>query len=201
MPLDRRLAWVDLETSGFTELRKKAVYDHKILEIGIIVTDYDLNPVAKLNLVVNHNLSDVLPLCDDVVLKMHQDNGLFDDVQKSALTQEQAEEAAIAFLIEHGVGRKHSPLCGNGIHFDREFIEVHLPKLDDHLHYRNLDISAIKEFINTIAPGLEPKKKRAHRAMDDIVESLAEARHYRGIIAPALQAAKKALTQNPDPEP
>lgn len=190
---EKRLAWADFETTGFTDLHKKAVYDHKVLELALVVTDRDLTPVASLNLVIHHNLGEVLPLCDDVVLKMHHQNGLFEEVGASGLSLEQAEEAAISFLKDNGIGPEAcpSPLCGNGIHFDRIFMEVHMPKLNAQFHYRNLDISAMKEFINVLEPGLEPKKKKAHRAMDDIKESLAEARHYRGIIHPGLRAAKR----------
>lgn len=192
MPHSLRRAWVDLESTGFTDLHKKAVYQHKILELALVVTDQHLEPIARLNLVIHHDLAEVLPLCDDVVIKMHQVNGLFKDVEKSLLSLEEAERKAIAFLSEHGVGPEAcpSPICGNGVHFDRTFLAVHMPNLEGHFHYRNLDVSSMKEFINTIEPGLEPTKKKAHRAMDDIEESLAEARHYQGILQPALRAAK-----------
>lgn len=185
-------AWVDLETTGFTDLRTKAVYRHKILEIALVVTGQDLEPIGRMNLVIHHDLAEVLPLCDEVVLKMHTANGLFDEIQKSSLSMEQAEGKAIEFLVSHGIGPDAcpSPICGNGVGFDRQFLAVHMPKLEAHFHYRNLDISAMKEFINLIEPGLEPKKKKAHRAMDDIEESLSEARYYKQITQPALKAAK-----------
>lgn len=193
MPPKQHLAWLDLETSGFTELFEKKVYEHKILEIALIVTDYKLKEVARLNLVVHQDIPAVLPLCNDVVVKMHTANGLFVESGKSTLSLQEAEQKAIEFLIENEVGVKASPLCGNGIQFDRMFLEAQMPALNDHFHYRNMDISAMKEFIKTITPGLEPVKKRAHRAMDDILESLSEAKHYRGILKPALDAAKRAM--------
>ncbi|MBI6882403.1 oligoribonuclease [Pseudomonas putida] len=196
---NKNLAWLDLETTGFTELDKKSVYKHKILEIGLIVTDSNFRPIATLNQVIHHDLEEIVPICDDVVKQMHTKNGLFDEVVRSAITLEMAEKAVIDFLIQHGVDRKASPMCGSGIQFDRMFTEAQMPALNDHLHYRNLDVSAVKEFIKTIVPGLEPKKRLAHRAIDDIQETLAEARHYRGIMKPALEAARKAFLEESGP--
>lgn len=189
---ESRRAWLDLETTGFPDLRTKAVYRHKILEMALVVTDQNIEPIARMNLVIHHDLAEVLPLCDDVVMKMHTVNGLFDEVEGSSLSLEQAEEKAIEFLVSHGIGPDAcpSPICGNGVAFDRQFLAVHMPNLEAHFYYRNLDISAMKEFINLIEPGLEPKKKKAHRAMDDIEESLSEARYYKQITQPALRAAK-----------
>lgn len=187
----RRRGWLDMETTGFSDLHKKAIYSHKVLEIALIATDHDLNELARLNLVIKHDLADVLPLCDEVVLEMHHKNGLFKDVEAGTLTMEEAESLAIKFLADNGIERKASPLSGNGIHFDREFLEVHMPRLNDYFHYRNMDISGVKEFINTLVPGLEPAKVRSHRAMDDIVESIEEAKHYQTLLMPALLAAKR----------
>lgn len=196
---NKNLAWLDLETTGFTELDKKSVYKHKILEIGLIVTDSNFRPIATLNQVIHHDLEEIVPICDEVVKQMHTKNGLFNEVGRSAITLEMAEKAVIDFLIQHGVDRKASPMCGSGIQFDRMFTEAQMPALNDHLHYRNLDVSAVKEFIKTIAPGLEPKKRLAHRAIDDIRETLAEACHYRGIMKPALEAARKAMLEESGP--
>lgn len=197
--LNKKLAWLDLETTGFTELDKKSVYKHKILEIGLIVTDSNFRPIATLNQVIHHDLEEIVPICDEVVKQMHTKNGLFNEVGRSAITLEMAEKAVIDFLIQHGIDRKASPMCGSGIQFDRMFTEAQMPALNDHLHYRNLDVSAVKEFIKTIAPGLEPKKRLAHRAIDDIRETLAEACHYRGIMKPALEAARKAMLEESGP--
>jgi oligoribonuclease len=196
MPAKPNLCWLDFETTGFTELDKKAVYDHKILEIGMVVTDSDFKRVASLQMVIHHDVDALMPLCDDVVKAMHIKNGLFKEVGESTLTLAEAEKLAIKFLEENKVGSQQSPLTGNGVHFDRTFMEVHMPALNSYLTYRLLDISAVKEFIKVIAPGLEPKKKRAHRAMDDIDESIKEAVHYRKLIEPALQAALRNLQES-----
>lgn len=196
MPPKPNLCWLDYETTGFTELDKKAVYDHKILEIGMVVTDSDLRRIASLNLVIQHDVQALMSLCDDVVKEMHIKNGLFVEVGQSTLSLADAEVMVIKFLQDNGVGSNVSPLTGNGIHFDRTFMEVHMPALNTHLNYRQLDISAVKEFIKTIAPGLEPKKKRAHRAMDDIEESIQEALYYRKLIAPALLAELRKIQES-----
>ncbi len=196
MNANRRLCWIDLETTGFTELNKKSVYRHKILEIGALVTDHQFKEIARLSIVIHHDLVDVVELCDDVVMKMHTQNGLFQDMQKACVSLEEAETLLINFLIDNGIERKGSPLCGSGIGFDRIFIETHLPALNDHLHYRNLDISAVKEFIKTIDHSFEPKKRLAHRAMDDIVESVIEAKTYRSLIAPALEKATRKIPES-----
>jgi oligoribonuclease len=191
MHRDRKLGWLDFETTGFDDLHNKEIYDHKILEIGLVVTDGHFKPIAKLTLVVHHDHETLMPLCDDVVKAMHTKNGLFAEVAASTLSLAEAERAAIEFLESHGVGPKASPLTGNGISFDRNYLKVHMPALNEHFHYRNFDISAVKEFIKTIEPGLEPAKKLAHRALDDILESIAEAKHYRKLLAPALAAAMR----------
>lgn len=198
MEKDKRLAWLDLETTGFTELHKRAVYAHKVIEIGTIVTDCDFNIIAQQNLVIHQDMGEVLSLSDDVVLSMHNKNGLFKDVQASTLSLRDAEQQVIQFLVDHGVERKMSPLCGNGITFDRIYLEAQLPLLNDHLHYRNLDISAVKEFIKLLNPDFEPKKKLGHRALDDIRESVAEAASYRALLQPLLQ---KSLRQDSCPSP
>lgn len=187
-PSARRLAWIDLETTGYTELHRRLVYKQLILEIGLAVTDVDFNIIAQHSIVIHHPMCKTIELCDENVRQMHADNGLFDEVAKAVIDIKSAENDAIAFLRDNGVEPKCSPLCGNGIHFDRMFIEAQLPELNAYLHYRNLDISAVKEFIKSINSCIEPKKRCSHRALDDILESVQEARTYRDLIAPALLA-------------
>ncbi|HFL2868663.1 TPA: oligoribonuclease [Pseudomonas aeruginosa] len=185
---DRRLAWLDLESTGFTELHKQMVYLHRILEVGLLVTDAQFNVLAQHVVVIHHDPADIFPLCDDIVRSMHTRNGLFDDVSASSTDLASAEQQIIEFLVEHGVQAKASPLCGSGIHFDRMFLEAQMPALNAHLHYRNLDISAVKEFLKTISPAFEPVKRQSHRALDDILESVEEARLYRDLLTPILAA-------------
>lgn len=182
----RLLPWIDIETTGFTELDKQMVYQHRILEVAIVVTDEHFTIIDRFCMVAHHPREEVSALCDEVVTRMHSSSGLLAEVEASTNTLEQLERSAVDFLIAAGVSRKSAPMTGNGIGFDRMFIEAQMPVLNDHLHYRNLDVSAVKEFIKTIAPGHEPTKKLAHRAMDDILESIAEAKHYRDLLLPAL---------------
>ncbi|EPG9350353.1 oligoribonuclease [Pseudomonas aeruginosa] len=192
LPSQRRLAWIDLETTGYTELHRQLIYKQLILEIGVLVTDDDFNVVAQHNIVVRHPVDEAIALCDENVRQMHTDNGLFGEVDKAATDLKAAEQQVIAFLIDNGVEPGKSPLCGNGIHFDRMFMEAQLPELNAYLHYRNLDISAVKEFIKTLSSDFEPPKRRSHRALDDILESVQEARTYRDLIAPALHALSRS---------
>lgn len=187
-PSPRRLAWLDFETTGFTDLAAGMVYQHKILEVAIVVTDEAFNVLAQFQQVAHHESTAMLVLCDDVVLAMHGRSGLFDEVEAATGTVEDMELAAIDFLKSAGVECKGSPLCGNGITFDRMFLEAQMPLLNGHLHYRNLDVSAVKEMVKTINPVIEPAKKLAHRAMADILESIAEARTYRALLALGLNA-------------
>lgn len=182
----RRLVWLDLESTGFTELHRKMVYQHRILELGVVITDERFDVLAQLCVVVHHDLEVILPLCDEVVRRMHTSNGLFADVAASKIDLAEAQQQILSFLAEHRVLAKASPLCGSGIQFDRMFLEAQLPDLNAHLHYRNLDISAVKEFLKTISTEFEPVKRKSHRALDDILESVAEARTYRDLLAPIL---------------
>lgn len=182
----RKLPWLDLETTGFTELRDRKVYEHRILEIGALVTDEQFNVVAKCSFVIQQPMDVVMGLSDEVVTRMHTQNGLFDDVRQSTMSLEDAERELLRFYTQNGVPMKAAPLCGSGIHFDRMFIEAQMPALNDFLFYRNLDISAVKEFLKLVSPTFEPTKRKSHRALDDILESVEEARTYRQLLGPLL---------------
>lgn len=183
---NRRLPWLDLETTGFTELYERKVYDHRILEIGAVVTDENFAVLASTSIVIQQPMVRVLELSDEVVTRMHTNNGLFDEVVTSFTTLKAAELQLIQFYRQNGVAEKVEPLCGSGIHFDRMFIEAQMPDLHDYLYYRNLDISSVKEFLKTVSPSFEPPKRQQHRALPDILESVAEAQTYRALLAPLL---------------
>ncbi|MFK3607817.1 oligoribonuclease [Pseudomonas fluorescens] len=183
----RRLPWLDLETTGFTELFDRKVYDHRILEIGAVVTDENFTVLACTSIVIQQPMVRVLELSDEVVTRMHTNNGLFDEVVKSFTTLKAAEHQLIQFYRQNGVAAKVEPLCGSGIHFDRMFIEAHMPVLNEFLYYRNLDVSSVKEFLKTVSPAFEPTKRQQHRALPDILESVAEAKTYRALLAPLIE--------------
>lgn len=171
------LTWIDLETTGFTELDKKGVYHHEILEIGILITDDQMNLVDSLSLVIGHT-EEVLEKCDDIVLRMHEQNGLFGDCFKSTLTLADAEQQILEFFNKNGVEKKQSPLCGSSIYLDRAFIEAKMPLLNEHLHYRNMDVSSVALFMKSVGINAKIIKKDSHRALDDIKDSLSNARRY-----------------------
>ncbi|MBM3105526.1 oligoribonuclease [Pseudomonas sp. V1] len=180
------LGWLDLETTGFTDLSQHLVYKHRILEIGVAVTDRAFNLIAKQTWVIHQDFAEIAPLCDEVVQRMHSANGLFEDVARADIDLATAEQQVIQFLSDHGVPTNKSPLCGNGVHFDRMFLEAQMPALNRHFRYRNMDISSVKEFLITLNPEYNPAKRVSHRALDDILESVDEARLYRALLSPLL---------------
>jgi oligoribonuclease len=184
---DQKLSWIDLESTGFTDLNTRGIYKHKLLEIAVLITTKDLKYVDELNLVIGHDKTEAQYWADDYVLKMHTENGLWDECAASSLTYEQAEDAILAFFKKHDIGVRHSALWGNSVYLDRAYIETKMPRLSDHLHYQNGDISAVKNFIKLISPEFEPVKAKTHRAMDDIKESVAEAQVYMDLFRPHLE--------------
>lgn len=199
------LAWVDLESTGFTELNTRGNHRHKVLEIAVLITTNELQYVDELNLVIGHDKDEAQYWADEFVLDMHTKNGLWDECAASSLTYEQAQDAILAFLAKNKIEARQTALWGNSVYLDRAFIETKLPKLSDHLHYQNGDISSVKNFIKLISPEFEPVKAKTHRAMDDIKESVAEAQVYMDLIKPhllkVLQARKvkeRLLRENDD---
>lgn len=194
------LAWCDLETTGFTELHKHMVHKHKILEVGLVVTDQDFNVVDKLSVVIGHNREEAMRWADDYVVNMHTKNGLWDECEKSTLSIKDAEVQLLDFLVKNGVGRFESPMWGNSVYLDRAFLEAQMPELASYFHFRNGDMSAVKEFLKLISPEFEPIKARGHRALDDILESINEAKLYSSLIKPGLDKileARAAAPQTP----
>ena len=168
------LVWMDLEMTGL---------DHTtdvIVEIATIVTDDDLNVLAEGPDLVVHQTDEVLARMDPFVVEMHTRSGLLEAIRASTITLEDAGAATLAFIREHAAEPKSVPLCGNSIGTDRRFLAAYLPEIEDHLHYRSIDVSSIKELVKRWYGGLElPSKTNTHRALDDIRESIEELRYYR----------------------
>lgn len=165
--------WVDLEMTGLDP--QTCV----IVEIATLVTDGELNLVAEGPNLVVHQPDEVLAGMHPDVVAMHARSGLTERVRASTTSLEAAEAASLAFLEEHCEPRT-SPLCGNSIWKDRQFIERYMPRFDAHLHYRNIDVSSLKELVARWYPAeAAPRKKETHRALDDIRESIEELRWYR----------------------
>jgi oligoribonuclease len=175
MPPDPdRLVWIDLEMSGLDPDRCV------ILEIATVVTTARLEDVADgPNLVIHHDgaaLQNLSEWCRQTFAK----SGLLERVRTSAISTLDAEELTLAFLGEL-VPPQKSPMCGNSVHNDRAFLARHMPRLHDFFHYRNLDVSTVKELVRRwYGPRFQPPKKAdAHEALRDIRESVGELRYYR----------------------
>ncbi|MGI9576592.1 MAG: oligoribonuclease [Microthrixaceae bacterium] len=153
-----------------------------IVEIATLVTDDELNIVAEGPDLVIHQPEEALANMDEVVVKMHTSSGLLDAIRSSEISLEEAGAETLAFLKEHIDRPRAVPLCGNSIGMDRRFLSVHLPEIEEFLHYRSIDVSTIKELARRWYPEDPPglaKGASAHRAMDDIKESLAELQYWR----------------------
>jgi oligoribonuclease len=170
---------MDLEMTGLDPSR------HAIVEIATLITDDDLEIVAEGPDLVVHQPPEVMAGMPDIVKEMHQRSGLIDAIEQSPIELAEAGEHTLAFLKEHIPEARTVPLCGNSIGTDRRFLAVHLPAIEEHLHYRSIDVSSIKELARRWFPDtLEaaPAKKTTHRALDDIRESVAELAYYRQAI-------------------
>jgi oligoribonuclease len=169
-----RLVWVDMEMSGLLP------ETDRILEIAMIVTDGDLNIVAEGPVLVVHQEDAVLDRMDAWNKGTHGKSGLIDKVKASTLTEADVEAACLAFLKQH-VKSSISPMCGNTIHQDRRFMNRYMPKLEAYFHYRNIDVSSIKELCKRWQPEVAKgfSKQQAHTALADIIESVEELRYYR----------------------
>jgi oligoribonuclease len=168
-----RLVWIDLEMTGLEPER------HVIIEIASLITDADLNVLAEgPNLAIRRS-DEELALMDAWNVSTHTKSGLVERIRQSEIDVTEAERQTLAF-VRRWVPKNTSPLAGNSIGQDRRFLVREMPKLEAYLHYRNVDVSTVKELVRRWYPGLElPEKKQAHRALDDIQESVTELRWYR----------------------
>jgi len=168
------LVWIDLEMTGLNPDS-----DH-IIEIATVVTDAELNVVAEGPVLAVHQPEPVLAGMDDWNRRTHGESGLVERVRRSATTAGEAEEQTLAFLRQHA-DPGSSPMCGNSICQDRRFLAREMPTLEKFFHYRNLDVSTLKELARRWAPGVLAgvHKTSRHLALDDIRESIDELRHYR----------------------
>lgn len=171
---DLNLIWMDLEMSGLNPERER------ILEIAVIVSNADLSVLVEGPVFVIHQSDDLLDKMDAWNKGTHGKSGLIDRVKASTVTEAQAEKEIIKFLKKY-VPEKASPLCGNSIGQDRRFLVKYMPKLEDYVHYRNLDVSTLKELARRWKPEVYSsfKSQQAHTALADVKESIDELRHYR----------------------
>jgi len=168
--------WMDLEMTGLDPSKDV------IVEIATLVTDDDLNIVAEGPDLVVHQPESALAVMEPFVVDMHTKSGLLAAIRSSTTTLEEAGARTLAFIKEHAPEPATVPLCGNSIGTDRRFLAAYLPDIEHWLHYRSVDVSSVKELVRRWYPSIRaerPKKLGAHRALDDIRESVAELRFYR----------------------
>lgn len=171
-----RLVWIDLEMTGLEPKR------HVIVEIAAIITDANLNIIGKgLDIVVQATEEELAEM-DDFVTNMHNSSGLTEEIKAASTTLAEAETAVLELIEKHCDPEHPAPLAGNSIATDRAFIREYMPRLDEALHYRMIDVSTIKELARRWHPRAyfnQPDKGLAHRALADIVESIRELDYYR----------------------
>ncbi|WP_445400784.1 oligoribonuclease [Zobellella sp. An-6] len=168
------LVWIDLEMTGLEP------DEHRIIEIASIVTDKELKVLAEGPVLAIHQPEAELAKMDEWNVRTHTGSGLVARVQASAVTEAEAVAQTLAFLRQW-VPEKTSPLCGNSIGQDRRFLARHMPELEAFFHYRNIDVSTVKELVRRWQPALLEQftKKGSHQALEDIRESIAELQFYR----------------------
>jgi oligoribonuclease len=173
-PNEMNLVWVDLEMTGLEP------DSDRIIEVAVIVTDMHLNTIAEGPVFAIHQSEETLDKMDAWNKGTHGRSGLIDRVRNSTVSEEQAEAALIAFLKQFVPAGK-SPMCGNTICQDRRFMARTMPKLEAFFHYRNLDVSTLKELCRRWKPELVSgfKKHQKHTALADIIESVEELKYYR----------------------
>ncbi|PIT30908.1 oligoribonuclease [Snodgrassella alvi] len=170
----KNLAWLDMEMTGLNP------DTDRIIEVAMIITDSDLNILAQSKVLVIHQPDSIIDHMDKWNTTTHTRTGLVDKVKASTLTEAEAEEKLLAFISEW-IPEKASPMCGNSIHQDRRFMVRYMPRLEAYFHYRNLDVSTLKELARRWNPAIVKgiSKKGAHQALDDIKESIEEMAYYR----------------------
>ncbi|WP_044409085.1 oligoribonuclease [Thiomicrospira microaerophila] len=174
MKSDNNLIWIDLEMTGLEPRH------HTIIEIATVVTDSQLNVLAQGPVLAIHANEAELDKMDSWCVEHHGKSGLTERVRQSTISLREAEQQTLAFLGQF-VSKGASPMCGNSICQDRRFLVEEMPELEAFFHYRNLDVSTLKELAKRWAPDVYSahKKQGAHLALDDILESIDELKHYR----------------------
>ena len=171
---DDNLVWIDCEMSGLDPEKER------LLEIAVVVTGPNLTPRVEGPVCVIHQSEELLNKMDAWNKGTHGRSGLIDKVKSSTTTEQDAEEQILAFIKKY-VSKNASPLCGNTISQDRRFLVKFMPKLEAYLHYRNLDVSTLKELSKRWKPEVfnSFKKQQKHTALADVHESIEELAHYR----------------------
>jgi oligoribonuclease len=182
---DDRLVWLDLEMTGLDVTR------HTIVEIAVLVTDAALEPLDGGIDIVVHQPPEAMAEMDDFVRKMHTKSKLLPAIEASNVSLADAGAQALEYVRSHVPEPSSAPMCGNSIGVDRRFLDRYLPELDAYIHYRSIDVSSLKELCRRWYPDVykkRPGKKEVHRALEDVLESIAELRFYRSEILKPVDA-------------
>lgn len=174
-----RIVWIDLEMTGLD------IHEHTIVEVAALITDADLNVLGEGVDVVVHASEEELGRMNEFVTNMHESSGLLAEIRESKVTLKEAEDAVLELIAKHCDSEHPAPLAGNSIGTDRGFIREYMPRLDEALHYRMIDVSTVKELARRWAPRVyyhQPEKDMSHRALADIVESIRELDFYRRVL-------------------
>lgn len=171
---DTHLVWLDMEMTGLNP------ETDRIIELAVVITDAHLQIIAEGPVLAVHQPDTVLAAMDEWNTRTHGESGLVERVRASALSEAEAEARMLAFVQAH-VPQGVSPMCGNTICQDRRFLARYMPQLEAWFHYRNLDVSTLKELARRWRPDVLAgfTKEGRHEALADILESIAELRHYR----------------------
>tara|TARA_B100000700_G_scaffold178953_1_gene197604 strand:+ start:4168 stop:4830 length:663 start_codon:yes stop_codon:yes gene_type:complete len=180
----KRYVFIDIETGGFNDVKINNQFGREyypILQIAVVLTDKNYNEIAEpLNIIIKQN-EEELSKCSDWSKEQFKDT-LMKDCLKSEITLSEAENRILEFLKDNNIKEKESYLAGNSIRLDRDFITVKMPKLNGYLHYRMLDVTALKLFMNDVCSSdLEFKKVGTHDALSDIKESIKEIKYYKDL--------------------
>ncbi len=176
--VDDRLVWIDCEMTGLDPKRDE------LIEVAAIVTDFDLNPLDAGMQVVIRPSDAAREGMNDFVTAMHKRSGLLEELD-SGVALEDAEQQVLAYIKQHAPQERKAPIAGNSIGTDRMFIQAYMPLVDQHLHYRAVDVSSIKELARRWYPRVffnAPAKDGEHRALADILESIRELQYYRNAV-------------------
>jgi oligoribonuclease len=183
---DNRLIWVDMEMTGLDP------FSDKVIEVAVVVTDSELNVLEEGPVLAIHQTDEILLGMDAWNTSTHGKSGLIARVKESTVNEAQAEYLLIGFLEKY-IGPGKSPMCGNSICQDRRFMAKYMPRLEAYFHYRNLDVSTLKELCKRWNPETARKflKKTKHTALADIHESIDELRFYREhfLVAPEVNSS------------
>ncbi len=172
---ENNLIWIDLEMTGLIPEQDR------IIEIATAITDSELTLLEEGPIIAISQPEELLEAMDEWNTRQHNTSGLLERVRRSDYTEADAENITIAFLQRY-VPERISPMCGNSICQDRRFMSRYMPKLEHYFHYRNLDVSTVKELVKRWTGGAgQFAKNSSHLAMDDIRDSIAELQHYRAV--------------------